>query len=189
MTLTLIISLILLIIGVIMVWIFWANIIGAGWQPTDRRRVKKILEMAEVNSDDVVFDLGSGDGRIVMEAAKKYNARAVGMEADPLRVIWSRLTIIRFGLRNRAKIVWGNFFKQNISEATVVTLFLSDVANQRLKPKFQKELKPGTRIVSYVWMFNGWKPVKEDIINEIYVYIIGKSDLPHKNDNIMFYNY
>lgn len=189
MTLTLIVALILMIIGIIMIWIFWANIIGAGWQPTSRRRVGKMLEMAEVDSDDVLYDLGSGDGRIVMEAAKKYNARAVGMEADPLRVLWSRLTIVRSGLRNRAKIIWGNFFKQNISEATVVTLFLSDTANQKLKSKFQQELNSGTRIVSYVWMFEGWEPVKVDKTDEIYVYVIGKSDLHYKNGSIGFYNY
>jgi precorrin-6B methylase 2 len=170
---------------------FWANIIGAAWQPTSKRRVRKMLEMAKVNSDDIVYDLGSGDGRIVTDVAKEYNARAVGIEADPLRVFWSRLTILFLGLRNRAKIVWGNFFNQNISEATVVTLFLSDKANQKLKSKFQEELKPGTRIVSYVWTFNEWKPVKSDNIEEIYVYIMGKSDSPYneKKRNMGFYNY
>lgn len=189
MTPILVISLILAIIGVIMIWIFWSNIIGAGWQPTSRRRVEKMLEMAEVDSEDIVYDLGSGDGRIVIDAAKKYNARAVGMEADPLRVFWSRLIIMIYGLRSNAKIVWGNFFNQNISEATVVTLFLSDTANQKLKPKFQRELKPGTRVVSYVWMFNGWEPVKADKTDEIYVYVIGQSDSHYENDQIGFYNY
>lgn len=189
MTPILVVSLILMIVGIIMIWIFWANIIGAGWQPTSRRRVRKMLEMAEVDSNDVVYDLGSGDGRIVMDAARKYNAKAVGMEADPLRVLWSRLTIMSSGLRSSAKIVWGNFFNEDIGEATVVTLFLSDTANQKLKPKFQRELKPGTRIVSYVWMFKEWEPVKADKDDEIYVYVIGQSDLPYKNDHIGFYDY
>ncbi len=188
MTINLVILLILGIIGIFLIWIFWSSIIGAGFQPTSRGRVKKMLEMAEVGSDDIVYDLGSGDGRIVMDAAKKYNARAVGMEADPLRVLWSRLSILTSGLRSKAKIVWGNFFNQDISEATVVTLFLSDTANQRLKSKFQRELKPGTRIVSYVWMFKGWEPVKADNAEEIYLYIMGQSDSFLKGD-MEFYKY
>lgn len=173
-----------------MIWMFWANIIGAAWQPTSKRRVRKMLEMAKVNSEDIVYDLGSGDGRIVIDAANEYNAKAVGIEADPLRVFWARLTILFSGLRNKAKIVWGNFFNENISEATVVTLFLSDKANQKLKSKFQQELKPGTRIVSYVWTFKEWKPVKSDNIDEIYLYIIGKSDSSYnEKKRIGFYNY
>ncbi len=181
MTPALILFLFFALVGIFMIWIFWSSIIGAGFQPTERERVRKMLEMAEVNSNDTVYDLGSGDGRIVIDAAKRYDAHSVGMEADPLRVFWSRTSIILSGLRNRARIVWGNFFNQDISDATVVTLFLSDTANQKLKSKFQKELKPGTRIVSYVWMFKGWRPVKADRSDEIYLYIIGQSDLQLKN--------
>lgn len=190
-TLISVIIIILIITGMIMIWMFWANIIGAAWQPTSKRRVKKMLELAEVNSDDIVYDLGSGDGRIVNNAVKKYNAKAVGIEADPLRVFWSRSFLFFSGIRNQAKIIWGNIFKEDISEATVVTLFLSDKANQKLKLKFQRELKPGTRVVSYVWTFKEWKPVNFDNIDEIYVYIIGKSDTPYneKKKNMGFYNY
>ncbi len=122
----------------------------------------------------------------MINAVKKYNAKAVGLEADPSRVFWSRLVITLSGIRNKAKIVWGNFFNQNISEATVVTLFLSDTANQKLKPKFLEELKPGTRVVSYVWKFKGWEPVKTDETEEIYLYVIGQSDLSLKNRYIRF---
>ena len=187
MTPTFAILLILATIAVFIIWIFWSSIIGAGFQPTSKRLVKQMLDIAEVSSDDIVYDLGSGDGRIVIDAAKKYNAKAVGMEADPLRVFWSRLIITLSGLHSRAKIVWGNFFNQNISEATVVTLFLSDAANQKLKSKFQEELKPGTRIVSYVWTFNGWEPVKVDKTKEIYLYIMGQSDSLQKKSRVYFY--
>ena len=187
MTLTLVILLILALIAIFTVWIFWSSIIGAGFQPTSRKLVKQMLDMAEVDSGDIVYDLGSGDGRIVIDAVKKYNAKAVGMEADPLRVFWSRLIIILSGIGNKAKIVWGNFFNQNISEATVVTLFLSDTANQKLKSKFQKELKPGTRIVSYVWTFKGWIPVKVNKAEEIYLYVIGESDSPLKKTKVYLY--
>ncbi len=187
MTFSLFIFLILMLIGVFIIWIFWSCIIGAGFQPTSRKLVEQMLDMAEVGSGDIVYDLGSGDGRIVINAVKKYNARAVGMEADPSRVFWSRLVIALSGIGNRAKIVWGNFFNHDISEATVVTLFLSDTANQKLKSKFQKELKPGTRIVSYVWKFKGWEPVKVDEAEEIYVYVMGESNLSLKKRDILYY--
>jgi hypothetical protein len=108
----------------------------------------------------------------VIEAAHKYHALGVGVEADPLRVIWSRLKIIRLGLGQQVKIIWGNLFHQNISPATVVVLFLWGRTNEKLKDKLQEELKPGTRVVSYVWKFKGWIPVKVDKKEKIYLYII-----------------
>ena len=186
MTFSLFILIIMGLIGLFLIWIFWSSIIGAGFQPTSKKLVKQMLDIAEVGPEDIVYDLGSGDGRIVINAVKKYNAKAVGLEADPSRVFWSRLVIILSGIGKRAKIVWGNFFNQNISEATVVTLFLSDTANQKLKSKFLEELRPGTRVVSYVWKFKGWQPVKADENEEIYLYIIGQSDLSLKNRYIRF---
>ncbi len=161
---------------IVFIWIFWAFTIGAGWEPTSKRVIKKMLEMAEANSEDVVYDLGSGDGRIVIEAAKRYDSMAVGIEADPIRVLWSRIMVRIFRLQNNVKIIWGNIFNQNISNATIVTLFLWKNINQKLKPKLLDELKPGTRVVSYIWTFEGWVPSKADNYEKIYLYIIGESD-------------
>ncbi|CDG65606.1 MAG: hypothetical protein PWQ15_1857 [Methanobacterium sp.] len=131
-----------------------------------------MLDLAQVSEDDVVYDLGSGDGRIVIEAAQQYHAQGVGVEADPLRVIWSWIRISLLGLRPQVKIIWGNLFHQDISRATVVVLFLWGRTNDKLKYKLQKELKPGTRVVSYVWKFKGWDPVKIDRKDRIYLYIV-----------------
>lgn len=163
---------IIAIVLIFIFWIFWSDIIGAGWQPTSKTLVRKMLEMAEVNSEDIVYDLGSGDGRIVIEAARRYKAHAVGIEADLIRYIWSKLMITLLGVNRKVKILWGNFFNKTITPATVVTLFLSSRANKRLKIKLQQELQPGTRIVSYYWTFHGWTPVKVDIEAKIYVYIV-----------------
>ena len=153
----------------------WSDVIGAGFQPTSKKLVKKMLEMAEIGSNDVLYDLGSGDGRIVMEAVKSYGARAVGIEADPIRVLWSRMFLIFYGIQDKSKIKWGNFFNEDISEATVVTLFLSDKTNQKLKEKLVKELRPGTPVVSYVWTFDGWEPTKVNHLDRIYLYKIGQN--------------
>lgn len=146
--------------------------IGAAWEPTSRRKVRRMLELSGAGPDDVVYDLGSGDGRVIIEAAKSYDARAVGIEADPLRVIYSRLAVSLHRLKGRVKVVWGNIFHVDLSEATVVTLFLTQRTNQRLKSKLLSELRPGTRVVSYVWTFDGWAPKSTDRENELALYVV-----------------
>jgi len=165
----------------------WPLAIGAAYSPSSMRVVRKMLNMAEVNEEDMVYDLGSGDGRIVIESAQRYHARGVGVEADPLRVLWSRLKIRKLGLQDQVKIIWGNLFHQNLSHATVVILFLWGRTNENLKEKLQEELEPGTRIVSYVWRFKEWKPVKVDNKERIYLYIMGESDVAeHDSENSMY---
>lgn len=161
----------------------WPLAIGAAYSPSSMRVVRKMLKMAEVNEDDIVYDLGSGDGRIVIEAAHRYNALGVGVEADPIRVFLSRTKIFKNRLRNHVRIIWGNLFHQNLSHATVVILFLWGRTNDKLKNKLQEELDPGTRIVSYVWKFEGWNPVKIDEKERIYLYIVGESDKPIKQSS------
>jgi len=171
------ISIFIILFSLIIVWIMWSALIGAGFQPTSMHLVKKMLEMAEIDSNDILYDLGSGDGRIIAQAVKSYGARAVGIEADPIRVLWSTMFLLFYGIKNKSKIKWGNFFNEDISEATIVTLFLGDKTNQKLKEKLVKELKPGTPVVSYSWKFNGWNPTKVDYSNNIYLYVIGESNL------------
>jgi precorrin-6B methylase 2 len=154
------------------VFIIWSAFIGAGWEPTSRRKVRKMLEMSGAGPSDVVYDLGSGDGRIIVEAARTYRSRAVGVEADPLRVLFSRVAVAVFRLKGRVRVVWGNFYHTDLGEATIVTLFLTQGTNQRLKPKLLSELRPGTRIVSYVWTFDGWTPVARDAADELSLYVV-----------------
>lgn len=154
-------------------WIYWPQIIGAGWSPTPMVNVEKMLLMAEVKEDDVVYDLGCGDGRIITAAASKFGAKAVGIEADPLRFLFSWVRVKLLGLGDRVKVMWGNFFACSLADATVVTVFLSDTANNKLEYKLQKELAAGTRVVSYYWIFPGWKPLKIDHNHRLYLYVIG----------------
>jgi len=170
-------ALVVIFISIIIIWIMWSAVIGAGFEPTSRDLVTKMLEMAEIGPDDVLYDLGSGDGRIVIEAVKSYGARAVGIEADPIRVLWSRIVLFFYGIQDKSQIKWGNFFNQDIVDATAVTLFLGGKTNQRLKEKLIKELKPGTVVVSYIWKFHGWTPVEINYTDKIYLYKIGTSNV------------
>lgn len=177
MDLFLIDALIIIIISLIIIWIMWSAVIGAGFEPTSRNLVTKMLEMAEIGPDDVLYDLGSGDGRIVIEAVKTYGANAVGIEADPIRVLLSRAFLLFNGIQDKSKIKWGNFFNEDIVDATAVTLFLGGKTNQKLKEKLVKELKPGTNVVSYIWTFHGWTPIEVNYQDKIYLYKIGTSNV------------
>src|SRR5262245_29613279 len=126
--------------------------------PTLHSVADDMLKLAKVTSDDVVYDLGSGDGRIPIIAAQKYGARGVGIEIDPQLVALSR-QIARDGeIANRVTFVEGDLFEADISPATVVTLYLSPTVNRRLEPKLRRELRPGTRIVSHQFGIGDWPP-------------------------------
>ena len=150
-------------------WILWPIVIGAGWIPTPKSVVKKMLDFAGVGPSDTLIDLGSGDGRIILMAAE-YGARAVGIEADPLRVLITRIRIRLKGLEDRVDVIWGNFFKKDLSAASVVTIYQSKDINNKLKAKLQKQLCPGTRVISYSFTFDGWEPVKVDDSTKLYLY-------------------
>jgi SAM-dependent methyltransferase len=124
------------------------------WEPV----VYEMLELARVERTDVVYDLGSGDGRIVILAAQKYGARGVGIELDPKLVTVSREVARQAGVDHLVTFVEGDLFKADISPATVVTLYLSPSVNRELEPKLKQELKPGTRIVSHQFPIGRWGP-------------------------------
>jgi len=165
-------EIIVLILAIIGVWILYPIIYGAIWQPTPMDSVRRMLEKAEVGINDTLYDLGSGDGRIVTTAVKEFGARAVGIEVDPILVSWSRFKIRTQGLEGRARIVRGNLFKEDLSSATVVTIFLRQGVNNALRDKFKGELRPGTQVVSYIHTFDGWEPERIDEASKIYVYTI-----------------
>src|SRR5678816_4778910 len=120
-----------------------------------------MLDLAQVKRTDVVYDLGSGDGRIVITAARKYGARGVGIEMDPALVKNARENAAAAGVANRVRFVTADLFTADLRPATVVTLYLLQSINERLRPKLVRELKPGTRVVSHVFnMGPEWPPEK-----------------------------
>jgi len=138
--------------------------------PTPERVVEKMLEVAKVGPKDVVYDLGSGDGRIVIAAARKHGARAVGIDIDPERIKEARDNARRAGVSDRVEFRQEDLFKADFSEATVVTMYLLSGVNQRLRPKLLAELKPGTRLVSHAFDMGDWKPTQTHKVGTSTVY-------------------
>lgn len=139
--------------------------------PTLPEIVDEMLRLANVGRNDVVYDLGCGDGRLIIAAVKKFGAkRGVGVDIDPLRIKESNENAQAAGVANRVKFVEQDLFKTNIKEATVVTLYLLPEINLRLRPKLLAELKPGTRVVSNSFDMGDWKYEKIAFVGEQPIY-------------------
>jgi ribosomal protein L11 methylase PrmA len=128
--------------------------------PTPQEVVEEMLRIAEVKKGDVLYDLGSGDGRIPVTAAKKYGIRAIGIDIDPERIREANENAKKNGVTNLVRFRNEDLFKANFREATVVTLYLLPDLNVKLRPRLWNELKPGTRIVSHQFDMAEWKPEK-----------------------------
>ena len=129
--------------------------------PTPQEVVDEMLRMANVGKDDVVYDLGCGDGRLVITAVKKFGAkRGVGVDIDPQRIKESNENAQAAGVNDRTKFMVQDLFKTDIKDATVVTLYLLPDVNLKLRPKLWSDLKPGTRVVSHAFDMGDWKPEK-----------------------------
>lgn len=124
--------------------------------PTPQELVEKMLEMAKVTDKDVVYDLGCGDGRMVVTAAKKYGARGVGVDIDPQRIAESNDNAKQAGVTDKVKFIKGDLFQMDFGDATVLTLYLLPSVNEKLKPKIL-QLKPGTRVVSHAFTMGDWE--------------------------------
>jgi len=144
--------------GLTLLWIAWNFTLDALWQPTDSITVQRILFLAGLREGERVVDLGCGDGRIVVAAAKAYHVWATGVEIDPFRVLYGRIWILLAGVRGRARILRRNMYTFDLTNIDVVILFLSATANFKLQTKLKRELKPGSRVVSYYHPMWGWTP-------------------------------
>lgn len=136
------------------------------YEPTPYTTVRAMLKLAQVSSTDLVYDLGSGDGRIVIMAAQEFGARGVGIDIDPVLVKEARANARTAGVEAKVKFVEGDMYKADLRPATVVTLFLHPDPNLKLRPKILAELKPGSRVVSYIWDMGDWKPEVEQAVGE-----------------------
>jgi precorrin-6B methylase 2 len=159
-----------------LIWTYLSTLWGAPWARTSLSRVDRMLRLAGVQQGETVVDLGAGDGRIVIRAARRFGARAIGVEVDPLRCLIANVAIRVLGLRGRARVVRGNMFAYDLGEADVVTLYLLQGTNRQLKPHLAAGLRPGARVVSHAFPVEGWTPLAVDREQRLYVYEVGSAD-------------
>jgi SAM-dependent methyltransferase len=133
--------------------------------PTTPELVEQMLKLGQVKSTDTLYDLGCGDGRIVVMAAKKFGAHGVGVDLNPERIREANENAKKAGVADRVRFVNANLFDADIHNATIVTLYLLPDVNLKLRPKLLKDLRPGTRIVSHSFDMGDWKPDKEIEVN------------------------
>ena len=138
---------------------------------------KKMLDLSKIGPDEVLYDLGCGDGRLIILAGREIGAKATGIELREDLIERARTEIKRLNLEDKVKVIQGNFFDVAISDADVITLYLTSSANERLRPKLEAELKPGARVISHDFKVPGWKPsavYNELLGHTIYAYRIGE---------------
>jgi ubiquinone/menaquinone biosynthesis C-methylase UbiE len=147
--------------------------------PSPQSVVEKMLEDAHLKPGETLYDLGSGDGRIVITAARKFRAKAVGVELSAELCKMATARIKALGLEDRVKIIHANLLKVDLRPADVVTIYLLTASNELLKPNLERDLKPGARVVSHDFEIRGWKPTAVEKVEAegrprtIYVYEIG----------------
>lgn len=151
-------------------WLWPPNSPWAPWWRTSKKRALAVCKLAKVKKNDIVYELGSGEGNVLIVAAREYGVRCVGIEIEPARAWLSRLDIWLRGLSKHIEIVRGNLFEKNISDASVIFVYLVPKTLRRLKKKFIKELKPGTKIISLRYEIDGWKYAAFDKDNQLYLY-------------------
>lgn len=139
--------------------------------PTPTEVVDAMLDLAGVTATDVVYDLGSGDGRIPIEAARRHGARGIGIELDPRLVTLAKAGAKQAGVQTRVTFKRADIFKTDLSKATVVMLYLSPTTNLRLRDKLRRELAPGSRVVSHRFDMGDWTPDEERVVNGIHVFL------------------
>lgn len=142
--------------------------------------VEAMLEMAEIEPGDVVYDLGSGDGRILIAAAEEYDARGVGVEIDPKMIARSRRNAEEAGVADQVEFREGDLFEADFSDADVVMIYLGDMLNLRLRPQLLEQLKPGSRVVSHAFNMGDWVPVETRVVanRPVYKWVVPETFVP-----------
>ena len=151
--------------------------LDVAYVPTPKQVVRQMLQLARLRRGETLFDLGAGDGRVMIEAARRFGARAVGVEIDPQRILRLKQRLHSTGVS--ARVVQSDFMQVDLSTANVVAIYLSESANARLAPKLARELPPGARVVSLDYPISNWKPEKEMVVKgtlprRLFLYRISK---------------
>lgn len=181
---------IILISGLIIFVLFthiYAGIIAAPFVSTPKNYIRKALEICQLREGEKIYDLGSGDGRVLIIAAKEFNAKAIGFELSYFLYLISKINIFLHGLSKKAKVKWSNFYEEDLSRADVIFCWLTPKAFPKLVNKFNQELKIGTRVITYSSPLGFWQPEREAEFQSEGIKIFGKTLIKPTKVKIFFY--
>ncbi|MDM8527132.1 class I SAM-dependent methyltransferase [Anaerolineales bacterium HSG24] len=167
-------QIILLLSLVIIISSYMANFFGGMWVPSSMETVRKMLQLAELQQGQKLVDLGAGDGRVVLLAARQFEANAVGVEIDPLRALFANSLILFMGLRHRSWVYYADVFNFDLTGADVVVMYLTKATNNRLKPRLLAQLEPGVKVITR-FAIPGWNALLLDDNAMIFLYEIGNT--------------
>ena len=173
-------SILLFVIG--MLWILVPALYGLPLVPTKLSRIRKALKLVNLQPDEVLYDLGSGDGRVLIVAAREFGAQAVGIEIGPVQRVVSWIKVFRNGVRHKVRIEAGNFYNADLGAADVVFVYATSKEITKLAAHLEKQMKPGSRLVSISADFPEWEPSAFDDRDLIFVY-----EMPPKSGNLTTY--
>jgi predicted RNA methylase len=151
-------------------WLLVPILTGLPWRPTQPERVRKALKLANVQPGERVYDLGSGDGRILLIAAREFGAQAIGVEISPLHCLLTWVQAHLQGLGGQVRVRWESFYRTDLHDADVVVAYMTSQQAIRLQPQLQSQLKDDTRVVTISFDFDGWEPVQVDRTELIFAY-------------------
>lgn len=160
----------LILLLVLGLWILVPSVYGLPWIPTREKRIRRALQLAELEPDEMVYDLGAGDGRVLTMAAKEFGAGAVGIEVGPVQCMLGWLRIWLSGSGQKVRMRCGDFFKADLSDADVVFVYVTSSQTPRLRLLLEQQLRPGARVVSIAADFPDWQPKVLDREMLIFVY-------------------
>jgi len=182
MTVIFLLGLNLLLFLLALLWILVPAFYGLPSKPTKPERIRKALQLVDLKPGEILYDLGAGDGRVLLIAAKEFDVKAVGIEVGPIQCAWMWLQVTASGLGDRIKIKWGDFFKTDLSEADVVYVYATSREVAKLAPHLEKKMKRGSRLVSISADFPEWEPSVFDEESLIFGY-----DMPPKEGSLTTY--
>jgi len=153
-------------------WMIIPMISGLPWIPTRPERIRRALALAHISPGEILYDLGSGDGRVLVMAAREFGVRAIGIEISPIHCIAARLNASLGKINNKVEIRWASFYRADFSNADVIFVYMTSREVSRLRPHLERQLRPGTRVVSISCEIVGWQPEEFNREELIFLYRI-----------------
>jgi predicted RNA methylase len=154
-------------------WMIIPMISGLPWIPTRPARIHQALTLAHISPGDILYDLGSGDGRVLVMAAREFGACAIGIEISPIHCVVARVNAFLGGINDKVEIRWTSFYNVDLKDADVIFVYMTSRETTRLRPRLERQLRPGTRVISISCEIAGWQPVEFNREELIFLYRMG----------------